>query len=715
MVIKRGPIEQPLAWAGIGVWMGAWSWPWLEPGGTESALVACLLAVFGVLSRKSRLGTLAAFLATVSLGWMSPSIVESWEPPPGQSHDRLRVIDEVGPYRLVEGQKGRLLLRFSGEAPRVGAEVLCWWETESLRRGLPGAWNLDGIRVRAKAQSGRVRDWARLGGPQPEEVQLPRGRHRALLRALLLGDTQEVDPEQEALFTRTGTRHLMAVSGLHLGLVAGLVGLLVGGCIRLFSWLGRGGCWRLPRLLGSMASVWTAVHYASIVGWPVSARRSLIMVAVGALAVCIGRRPRAWSLLGLAAGCIILLMPWQATRPGFLLSFGAVAGILHIGPLLTRWVSPELHPLIRWTLKSLSVSLAASLGTLPVSAWVFQEWAPVSPLANLLVGPVVAFGVVPLGLGAWVLDGAAGQICWEVTHLAIDVLLWTLQMLDMPVWHPAVGPVGALGLTLALCVARRPLWSVMMIWLILRPVTELEASRDWTLTFLDVGQGDATLVEWPDGRRWLVDGGPPSRGVLYWLRRQQRTRLDVVVLTHPDQDHLGGLLPVIESLDVGELWLSRRPRRNEDSFRELWRLANFRGIRIRLRPEIQDRSLLPAPTGCQNDNECGLVLHLELDETRVLLTGDIGFPTENVLIGMLDRIDVLKIGHHGSSGSTSREFLDQTRPILSIISVGSRNMYGHPSMGALSRLRGLKVLRTDRDGTVEVRCDEDGVIEHQSL
>ncbi|MEZ4240676.1 MAG: MBL fold metallo-hydrolase [Myxococcota bacterium] len=209
------------------------------------------------------------------------------------------------------------------------------------------------------------------------------------------------------------------------------------------------------------------------------------------------------------------------------------------------------------------------------------------------------------------------------------------------------------------------------------------------LTFLDVGQGDATLVEWPDGRRWLVDGGRPSADVLGWLRRSGIRRLDAVVATHPDADHAAGLAPVVAALRVGLVWARDPPP-------ELAEAAAARGVPVA--PPVG--TLQPWPGDpVASDNDGSVVLRFG----PALILGDAEQAAEARVAARTGPVPVLRVGHHGSATSTSAVLLDAVRPAVAVVSVG-RNRYGHPAPEVLARLqqRGIRVLRTDERGTIEL-------------
>jgi competence protein ComEC len=556
--------------------------------------------------------------------------------------------------------------------------------------------------TRLRAQEVQV-----LGPDQATREGFEGARHAGVLRALALGDRAGLAPETDALLRRTGTRHLLAISGLHVGLVAGLGAALGRWLARPIVLLGpslaQGWLRALPVVLG-LCSGWS---YAVLAGSPVSARRALWMVAGALIGVASGRGVRSWNLLGGAALVLALVSPWEVRGLAFCLSFSAVAGILWTVPLLSRWVPPDLPWLVRWAVGSVGATLGATAGTLPWVAWVFQEVAWTSPWANLVAVPLVGGVAVPAALLTVV--GVPGALV--VADGAVGVALAWLAWVDGPVAHPAVGPWGAGLLAAAVLSLRRPglaLWWVLLATLRVRPVGVL------VVTFLAVGQGDAALVELPDGRRLLVDGGPPSSRVLRWLRREGITHLDEVVLSHPHPDHGGGLLPVVEALSVGALRVPRLPRADEDGFVALWLAAREQGVPV-VGPHESAlagvRVLHPSPAflAAHDDlNEASVVLRVTHGDTALLLTGDVEDAGEAALLAAgLEPASWLKVPHHGSLTSSSPAFIAAVQPSVVVASSGVDNRFRHPRPGVVSRyLRaGAQVLRTDTLGTVQLRSD----------
>lgn len=513
-----------------------------------------------------------------------------------------------------------------------------------------------------------------------------------------------------ALLTRTGTRHLLAVSGLHIGLVAGATAgaaRLLCGPLALLPWV-----WPArvaPPLLGVVA----AAAFAARAGWPTSARRALLMFSLGAAAWVLGRRPRPATALGLVAGGLVLADPGLPGSLGFRLSFGAVAGILLVAPRLLRLLPPDQPAPVRWAAGALAVTLGATAGTLPDAALTFQALAPSSPLANLVALPALATVAVPAALLGVVLPGVAGGLCVALADGACALALDALAVLDTAPWRPAVGPLGAGALGLALWARRRvgvSLW-LGLIALQLRPVP---AGR-LAVTFLSVGQGDGALVEHPDGRRWLVDGGPPGADVVGWLRRSGVRRLDAVVLSHPHPDHMAGLVGVLREVPVDRVYVSRPPEAGERAFLAFWQVAHAAGATVG--PPGPDgegvRWLHPGAAfegaGRARVNDESLVLEVRYGDHAVLLTGDVERRAEAALAPRIARVSVVKAPHHGSRTSSTAPLVAACAADWVVFSAGTDSAHGHPHPDALGAWKGARWVRTDRDGTVRFVTDGRGL------
>ena len=713
--------REPVPWLAAAVVLGVLvPGPWLVVDDHVWSGVLGLLLVAAIAGRQ-RGASVALVLAAVLLGGALGA-----PRPPGPAPDALvqGVVRAVrGSSAVVDTPEGSVRLWFPGEAPAVGIHLSARTRTVRPRARLPGAPDAGREDRRTGRPTLRVVEHVVLGvraEPRPVPERLASARYGGLLWALATGERPGLDPDLVALMRRTGTTHLLAISGLHVGLVAGLGWGCTTLLLRLVAILWSGRRWsQLWVRAAPLPGLVLAGLYADAVGWPVSARRAVVMVAVAALARLIGRPVRPWTALALAALVVVCADPDAVHTLGFGLSFGAVLGILGVTPRLLRWCPPDLPRVLRWTAESLAVTVGAMAGTLPLTAWWFQSMSPAGPLSNLVAGPLVGGVGVPAALvSVYGPELLRGPSVW-VGDTAIGLAVVMLQWLDLPSWTPAVGAVGAALLGVALLLRRRIAPVLVCVALVLgRGAPSSGTHLD--VTFLSVGQGDAVFVRLPDGRRWLIDGGPPSRQVVEWLRRRGHTHLDAIFLTHPDLDHLGGLVEVVDQLSVGRFVTPRPPRVDEQTYRQVWLRLFERGIPVEdatARLDAPARILHPmagwrlaaGETRRPRDNDDSLVLLLEHAGRRVLLTGDIERAAENWLAPVLPPVDVIQAPHHGSRTSSSSALVVATRPAWVIISSGRANRFGHPHSATLARWRGRRIARTDRDGTVRVRLTGKGV------
>lgn len=709
-------MRAPLFWLSwpllVGLLLGCWL-P-LPVGIGLGAAALCLALAWP----RSRVAVLALACGALLLGWAAPAMAPVGPSLVGRYVVRARVLPlRAGGAQLVtlealapagepwRAAGGRLLVDFGEVEPLVGSAVLAWGQARPPRVSqLPGApdpghsAHLAGARARLAASH-----WSTLGIPPKLRPEPPVCRHQGLLRALALGDRSGVPTEVVSLLRATGTSHLLAISGLHLGLVAGLLGWV--GCR-----LARALVLRPPRahawLFGALCMVLGACCYGQLAGWPVSAVRAALMLAGVGLAMALGRGREPRQLLGLAAFATVLGEPALVATASWQLSFGALLGLILVGPRLARVLPPDMSPLLVRCLRGAVATVAATLGTLPAAAWWFQDLALTAVPANLVALPLVGLVATPAALLSVVVPGGLDQLAAAVACGALDMALGWLRLVQGPRLHPAVGPLGALLLVTLPLLARRPFLAALAA-LVALGLRLLPAAR-LVVSFLAVGQGNAALVEWPDGRRWLVDGGPSSDAVLFHLRRRGVRSLDVVVATHPHPDHLGGLPAVVEALRPDALWVPRLPQPGEDAFAALVGSAQAQGAVVRLPDDPAVPALhplgawSPAPA---SPNEDSLVLLLAYGRHTVLLTGDIEARAEAALVPSLGPVDVLGVPHHGSRSSSTQAMVQALRPRVAVISCGPENRFGHPHPSVVARYRGSALLRTDMHGTVEVSSD----------
>lgn len=709
------------------------------PLGGVAPVLAAVLA--GAATRTPRMAALllAGLVAGVLVGQARAAALERTTLGPHLGHD-LRAEAELletpratrfGWRAAIALGGDRVLLQGDGEPPPLAAGRLL--EVRGLLRE-PRAhedW-LRSRRLHAVLQARAVRDSGRRrGGPQGaldavrERAQRALGAHLpspegALLRGMVLGDDAALAIDERERLRRAGLGHLVAASGANVALLAALA---AAACAAL-------GVGLRARLLAVLVLIGL---YVPLAGAGPSIQRAGVMGAAAVVATLAARPAARWHALLLAAVVTLTLDPAAWRDPAWQLSFAAVIAIVLLAPPLAGALRGRGVPAV--PADGAAVTLAATLGTAPVSAAAFGTVSVAGLAANVLVAPLVApitwIGMVA-ALGAQV-SGPAGTLAAVAagppTALVLAVGRWCAGLpgaqvdagvLPVAVVVTAVGVAvlaprsrGVLGVLTPIAVIAVAIWVRATAEAPLPP----PAPGVLRVAFLDIGQGDATLVQ-SGGDAMLVDSGPPGGPVLARLRELGVRRLDVLVGTHAQADHIGGADGVLRELPVGGVLDGRdgvREREGED----LARAAIERGTPLvaaragqRLRVGAAAVQVLWPPPGtgvaggAGDPNDRAVVLLVRGAGVRVLLTAD----AES---GVLRRLglgptDLLKVSHHGSADPGLPALLTDLRPRLAVIEVGRRNPYGHPAPQTLAALghAGVPVLRTDRDGTVVVEARE---------
>lgn len=690
--------EHPLFSWGVGVCGGAWLAPVVA--GPAGAVVAILAVILGVRLRAALpLGLAVGLVAglTVPVGPAFDgeiSVVGTVVGAPGSRSCELALSSAARPNGPWTPQSGRILLDLpeGTAAPNPGDALVAHGRAGPIRSsGIPGQPDAAAVARRSgierRLQASAVE---RVGAPVRRDTRFDALPYGSVLAALALGDRAALPPAINGLFQRTGTTHVLSISGLHVALVAAATGGLLASLLRLLAGLRTRGVSVRPAILLGAA---TGVAYAYLTGASAAAQRSAVMLAATAVAHAWGRAIRPLDLLGVAAAAIVLPDPASVASPGFLLSFGAMLGLVRVTATLSSWIPPDLASPLRWPLDALATTVGATIGTLPATAVFLGTLSPTSPIANLLVVPWYSLVVTPAAL-LGLAPGVLGSLAMWAGDRAVAVSVSVLGWLDAA--PLAVACTTSTGLILALPLLhprRETALAVLAAFILAARDGPRAGSRAY---FLDVGQGDAAYLELPDGQRWLVDGGPPSDAVLRFLRQEGVGHLDVVVASHGHPDHTGGLLPVLENVAVDELWIP-----DFEGTTDLVLAAARQGTRVRLRPPA---TLHPAWTFVtDNLNDRSLVLRVDLGGVTLLLPGDAEAAAEDALPDGISA-DILKVPHHGSHTSSTPRLLDRARPSLAVISCGGGNRFGHPHADVLDRYRraGIDVERTDLLGTIEI-------------
>ncbi|TAK32505.1 MAG: ComEC/Rec2 family competence protein [Chloroflexota bacterium] len=575
----------------------------------------------------------------------------------------------------------------------------------------------------------------------------------ALSTGLLVGLRADLPPDLLDAFNRSGTSHLLAISGYNTSLVV----------VYLLTFATP----LLGRRRGAVLALVGVVFFCVLTGAAPSAVRATIMAGLSMVAILAGRQNHAGLGLLLAAALMTVVQPQVIGDIGFQLSFAATAALISFGTgrneFLTAsvarlgagkagWIGGPLQPLTQATL----VTVLASMATLPLVAYHFGT-APLAGLvANLLVdvvvGPILGLSALVAVFGA-VWPGLASVVSgldWVPLSYMIAVVRWSAAL---PLAAVTVPPMpgwvlwlflGAGGLVWWVSADRSRLAHLRVAWFWVRAGagsthvsgrvvlglvtgvvvvwTAVLAQPDGRLHvfFLDVGQGDAIFIRGPAGKV-LIDGGPSPQRLLSQLGRTMPfwdRRIDYLVLTHAHADHLTGLVEVLERFEVRGV--VEGSSKGNDAAYQKWeelvgqngqqRIAAEPGLRLRLGDQ-SDLTVISAPSSSGTpgsaSNEESLALRLSAPAVSVLLLGDLETDGQNYLLasGAVAASTILKVPHHGSQNSLSQELLRVTAPRLAVISVGADNRFGHPAPSTLEQLAKVQTLRTDQRGTIELVTD----------
>jgi len=594
------------------------------------------------------------------------------------------------------------------------------------------------------------RDLARLGGAnRASRLELERERigrlidaslapeNASLLRALVIGDEGSVGAEAWDAIAAAGLAHVLSVSGLHIALVWGLAFAIV-------RWLLARSVWLLlhahVRALAALAALVPAAGYAALAGLSIPAARSVMMTALLVASLGVGREVRPLRVLCLAATAIALARPGAPLDVSFQLSFVSVlALIVATDACARRWpAEPEATVaarLRRAALLAAVVPAAALLGTAPLVALHFNRWTPIGVMTNPILVPLAGTPATILGLGG----AAMSAISEPVAGLVLGMARWPLDLFRFGVaiaaavphgnvrvptptlvevalaylffalpWVPARARSAVTALLLSLAALDAAAW-----------VRERSRADELRVRFLDVGQGDAAVIELPGGRVMVIDGGGFGRSafdvgervVAPYLWSRKIARVDVLVATHGDWDHQGGLHFLAAELAPRELWTVKLPAERK-RLEPLERAAVAAGAMIRplaagdslVLGEVRIDCLNPPGNGDLSANDSSLVLRLRFRGVSFLFTGDVESAGESAIArpGAPQAVSVLKVPHHGSDTSSGEPLLRWARPDVAVFSLGAANVYGFPSPAVVARYRriGAWPIRTDVEGSV---------------
>ncbi len=623
-----------------------------------------------------------------------------------------------------------------------------------------------------------------------------------ILQALILGEKGGIPEDILENFKRTGISHVLAISGLHIGIIAFLSLILVKTCMKSSEYLLlRFNIFKISLLFATIP----IIIYAFIAGLGISTIRATIMILTFLLSVLLDRERDILNTVALVAFIILIIAPASLFDVSFQLSFAAVTAIVIITPrfsiFIPKWNAEENEPpslkrkITLNIMLFIIVSLAATLGTLPLIAFYFNRLSTVTLLSNIMIIPIIGFVVLPLGLLTIVIAPVISplaiifiKIASFFAGISVSIInfLASFSFSSIFVTTPTLIEIMAYYLTLMTSVKLIDIWtetnrptptsSTRQIPLNLPLENEgIKRFPDENLinkrvikyrilkisfallilffmadggylymkgkstghlkaTFIDVGQGSSTLIEFPGGKKMLVDGGGfydtdsfdiGKCVVAPFLWHERIKKIDIVVLTHPDQDHIGGLIYILKNFKIKEVW-SNGQKSNRKSYLDFLKIIKEKNIPHRIisgnTPEIKIgntsvKILNPVksiPEGGSlipefDFNNNGIVMKIIFGDVSILLPADISGIVENNLILSGDnlRSNILMAPHHGAYTSSTIPFLRMVRPEISVFSCGPDNVFGFPDPDVLDRYGKIdtKIFRTDKNGAITIKTN----------
>lgn len=564
-------------------------------------------------------------------------------------------------------------------------------------------------------------------------------RHEGIIRALVLGEKGSLDEDVRKTFHKTGTSHILAISGLHMGVIGSIVFLFARWIFRMFHRLRISGD---DKRFSGLVSIPFLIFFMFLFGPSPSTIRATIMIGVYMISVFLERERDLVATIALASLLILLFLPHSLFTPSFQLSFTSVLFIVLISKRLIPFIERVKNRFLRWVLMSFVVSESAFLGTLPIILYHFHGVNPLSFFHNLVAVPILCGITVPLSLAGAFLP--YGEILLKISDLILTGTVRLLDFLNYGYIYPLFRPVLLeILIYYALCLsvmAVRKRVARFFIFFVLVPLILLHGAFEYDkrygerlcVSFLDVGIGESILIEAPRGLRMVIDSGGvyrdynAARSIItpVLLAKKIRT-IDYLFLTHPHKDHVGGVSTILENFKVKNL-LTTRDIVRDPSMIELIDMAKRRGINLYFLsrgdgmdfwPDFYFIVLNPPKNFLFEDpNDNSLVFKLTFKDVSFLFTGDITERVENMLVSEKVQLkaDCLKVPHHGSSTSSSFLFIQSVSPRVAVAS-GSLKGYNLPQMTLLTyKLMGIPLLTTSAHGCVVI-CSDGKVIKVKTL
>ena len=555
----------------------------------------------------------------------------------------------------------------------------------------------------------------------------------AIIAAMTIGQMAYVSEDLRNAFNKTGLTHILSISGTHFGLFSVFLFGIFRWFIKAFPYriLQRITIFLTPSQAAALLCLPFMIAYLCLSGGSVPAVRSFIMISLFLFGLIIGRKGFWLNSLIFAAFVLTIWKPDVILNLSFQLSFLAV---LFIGFSIGYMEEEEKNEdekkskkMLRYVRNALFLTLAASIGTAPLVAYHFHYFSLISPISNLIIAPFIGFILIPLSVVSSFIFLITGHYVFTPVVSAVsDVSIFLVRLLsDIPFADIKIPAFPSIIVILFytgfifyfLSGKKRYTLIIPFIPIMIYLTLSIFEKKELTVTCLDVGQGDSSVIELPDEKIILLDTGRSGREAASFLKYRGKNSVDVIILSHVHPDHTGGFEYIVQRFKVKELWDSGRLIFSEDINPSIKHRTLERGDVV----EGKGYSMYifhPYPRfytmygneymGANNDS---LVLKIEGKNKSFLFTGDIDEEAEKDILqlGRWLKSDVIKIPHHGGKTSAYKPFFDTVSPDVAIISMGCDNRFGHPHKEMLTILRGVKIYRTDSDGAIKIRESEKGI------
>lgn len=553
-------------------------------------------------------------------------------------------------------------------------------------------------------------------------------KQSGIILGVILGDKGSLDEHYYDLFQKMGIAHIFAVSGLHVGCI--LAAYFLASRFLYF-----------PKILNLVIAMLLLAFYSLITGLSPSVIRASIMGLLVLCATNLLRYKDIYTIISTSALIILLLKPLALFSVSFQLSFITVWGLVYFRPIAQE-IFCHFPSKVQ---KTMSIPVAAQIASLPIVVYYFNLASFIAPLINVLivglVSLLVPFLIVTILL-SFISPLLVSPLVFFINFLLDGIMVFS--DVSMKVFSnsyrylPSPPIIGILVYYLTLAFFReykvikrylakktRIITSVILIVSLLLLIIPI--NRGMIITFLDVGQGDSCVIQSKGGKKIVIDGGIGHITLFNYLKHIGTNKVDLLVLSHPDADHINGLFKVLESLTVNTL-LVPPDAYNNDALKELKSIAKGKktkiiegkeGMKINLSNKLELDIIAPNPRhlNALDVNNASLVFTCTYENLKILFTGDVENKGIEKLSPLLKEVEIIKVPHHGSNSSDLSELYDKTQPDMAIVSAGRNNRYNHPHPEIVQKLnkRKIKTLRTDESGAIILKARNDKIISRTTL